>query len=198
MSKTEKSNQKIRTLVLNGNPGKSTLCKSLAEAVGEGAINSGKEVRLLHLSQLSFDPDLSEGYRSVQPLEPDLKAAQEAILWCDELIIVHPLWWGSAPAKLKGFFDRVLEPGFAFRYVEGKEFPEKLLKGKTASVLITSDTPGWYLKWVYGNGWIKTLRKQILEFCGFEKVRVSVAGPVRTSNSDARNAMISKAKKLAA
>jgi len=198
MSIRQKSNRKTRALILDGNPGKSTLCHALAEAMQEGAEASGKDVHLLSLAQMSFDPNLAEGYRQEQPLEPDLQAAQEALSWCDEFIIVHPLWWGSAPAKLKGFFDRVLQPGFAFNYVEGKDFPEKLLAGKTAAVLITSDTPGWYLKWVYGNGWSKTLRKQILEYCGFAKVRVKTVGPVRTSSADQRNAMISDARKFAA
>ncbi len=194
----QKSKHITRTLVLDGNPGHSTLCQALAEAAQEGAKASGKDVRLIRLSQMSFDPNLAESYGDEQPLEPDLKAAQEAITWCDELIIVHPLWWGSAPAKLQGFFDRVLQPGFAFRYVEGKSFPEKLLTGKTASVLITSDTPEWYYRWIYGNGWTKILRKQILGFCGFSKVRVKMVGPIRTSSPDARSAMISNARKLAA
>jgi len=198
MSVHQKSNHKTCTFVLNGNPGQSTLCQALAEAIQEGAKASGKSVRLLSLSQMTFDPNLAEGYSEEQPLEPDLKAAQEALSWCDELIIVHPLWWGSAPAKLKGFFDRVLQPGFAFRYVEGKDFPEKLLVGKTAAVLITSDTPEWYYRWIYGNGWTKTLRKQILEYCGFSKVRVQMVGPVRSSSPDDRSAMISNARKLAA
>ncbi len=198
MSIHKQTKQKIRTLVLNGNPGKSSLCKVLAEAAHEEALTSGKETRILHLSQMSFDPDLTEGYRGKQPLEPDLKSAQDAISWCDELIIVHPLWWGSAPAKLKGLFDRILLPGFAFRYNDGAEYPEKLLTGKTATVIITSDTPGWYLNFVYGNGWIKTLKKQILQFCGFSKIRIKIVGPIRSSTPDQRAQMILKAKKLAA
>jgi len=197
---TQKTTQQkqIRTLVLNGNPGKSSLCKVLAETAQEEAQALGKKARILHLSQMSFDPDLSEGFRGKQPLEPDLKSAQDAISWCDELIIIHPLWWGSAPAKLKGLFDRILLPGFAFRYNDGAAYPEKLLIGKTASVLITSDTPGWYLNFVYGNGWIKTLKKQILQFCGFGKIRIKIIGPIRSSTPDERARMILLAKKIAA
>ncbi len=198
MSTQKTTKQKTRTLVLNGNPGKSSLCKVLAEAAHDEAQASGKDVRILHLSQMSFDPDLTEGFQGKQQLEPDLTAAQDAISWCDELIIVHPLWWGSAPAKLKGLFDRILLPGFAFRYNDGAEYPEKLLTGKTASVLITSDTPGWYLSLVYGNGWIKTLKKQILQFCGFGKIQIKIIGPIRSSTPDQRAQMILKAKKLAA
>jgi NAD(P)H dehydrogenase (quinone) len=34
-------------------------------------------------------------------------------------IIVHPNWWGQPPAILKGWVDRVLRPGVAYRFLEG-------------------------------------------------------------------------------
>lgn len=53
------------------------------------------------------------GYREVQALEPDLVAAQENIRWYERWAIFYPVWWGSVPALLKGFFDRVLYADFA-------------------------------------------------------------------------------------
>ena len=44
---------------------------------------------------------------------------------------------------LKGFVDRVFLPGFAFKYRPGKAFPAQLLKGRTAQLLVTMDTPPW-------------------------------------------------------
>jgi putative NADPH-quinone reductase len=111
--------------------------------------------------------------------EPDLQALSEDIIWCDRLVIVHPLWWGSAPARLKGLLDRLLMPGFAFRYIEGRPLPKPLLAGRKARVVITSDTPTFFLKWFYGNGWVKVLRRQILAFCGFKDLKVMYCGPVR-------------------
>lgn len=57
---------------------------------------------------------LHEG-REVQPLEPDLAGAQEAVSWSDQVVFVDPNWWGSMPALLKGFIDRVFLPGYAFK-----------------------------------------------------------------------------------
>jgi NAD(P)H dehydrogenase (quinone) len=43
---------------------------------------------------------------------------------CDELqaadgiVVVHPNWWGQPPAVLKGWIDRVIRPGIAYRFVE--------------------------------------------------------------------------------
>lgn len=43
-------------------------------------------------------------------LEEDLVKAQELIRWADHLVFVYPIWWGTMPAVLKGFFDRVFLP----------------------------------------------------------------------------------------
>lgn len=196
MPPVHSTNRKSRIFVLEGNPGQSTFCQVLADSACEDARAGGAEVKYLRLSQMQFDSNLAEGYRQVQKLEPDLTAVQEALAWCDKLVLVHPLWWGSAPARLKGLFDRTLLPGFAFKYADGKDFPEKLLKGKTAHVLISSDTPEWYLRWGYGDGWPKILRKQILGFCGFEKVKIKTLGPLRKATGAQRAAMLLDARKF--
>ncbi len=48
------------------------------------------------------------------------------------------------PAILKNFIDNNITSGFAFKYVEGKNMPLKLLKGKSMRIFATADGP-WYL-----------------------------------------------------
>jgi hypothetical protein len=104
-------------------------------------------VRELRLGQLDFDPSLHEGYRQVQPLEADLLAAQEAILWAEHLVFAYPIWWGGAPALLKGFVDRAFLPGFAFKYRPGKAFPEQLRRPHGPAAGDDGYT-AWYFRWV--------------------------------------------------
>lgn len=179
MAFLENGGSPARLLILNGNPGTKTLCGAMAERIAERARDGGHDVRLVHLSTLDFDANLKEGYRQRMAWEPDLKTFADSLTWCDRLVIVHPLWWGSAPGRLKGLFDRLLMPGFAFEYIEGKALPRPLLAGRKARVVITSDTPTFFLKWFYGNGWIKVLRRQILAFCGFSDLKVMYCAPVR-------------------
>ena len=47
------------------------------------------------------------------------------------------------PALMKGFLDRVLLPGFAFKKREGSVWWDKYLTGKTARLICTLDQPGW-------------------------------------------------------
>ncbi|MBL4788648.1 MAG: NAD(P)H-dependent oxidoreductase [Kordiimonadaceae bacterium] len=187
-----------KVMILDGHPKSGSFSGALTEAARESAEAAGHTVQLVRLSDMTFDPDLAAGYAERQELEPDLKAFQKSLLWCDHFIIAHPLWWGAAPAKLKGLFDRALLPGFAFENVGGKALPIPLLKGRTAHVMITSDTPGWYLRWVYGAGWLKIFKRQILDFCGFSKVRFNTFGPFENSSAAQRQKFLLKAKKAVA
>jgi len=168
-----------RILVLDGHPDAESLCGSLATIAGEAAAARGATVQTLRLSALTFDSNLAGGYKTRQQHEPDLVMFLEALRWCDTLILIHPMWWGSAPAKLKGLIDRTFLPGIAFAYEGDGHFPKKLFDGRTSRVLITTDTPGWYLWLGYRNGWRNVLRRQILDFVGLKVTHMKTIGPIR-------------------
>lgn len=72
-------------------------------------------------------------------LAEDIQSEIEKISWADYIIFQFPLWWFSVPAILKGWLDRVLVKGFA--YDTGKIFSNGLLKEKSASVIVTTQSP---------------------------------------------------------
>ena len=131
-------------LIINGHPDKESFCFAIAESYNTGAIKASTNVKLVHLIDLKFNPILTYGYRIISELEPDLVQMQQDILWADHLVFVYPNWWSTVPALLKGLFDRIFVPGFAFKYKENSPFWDKLLKGKTARLIVTMDTPKWY------------------------------------------------------
>ncbi len=84
------------------------------------------------------------------------------------------------PAVLKGLFDRVWLPGFAFRFRKdlfGKRLGlwERLMKGKTARVVVTAATRPIVIRILFGD-FTNEIRNGILRFSGF-KTRVTVFGP---------------------
>ncbi len=187
-----------RVLVIVGHPASDSLCAGLAEVYADTARAQGHEVRVMQLGELQFDPVLHMGYRGKQALEPDLLAAQAAISWAEHLCFVFPVWWGGPPALLKGFLDRLMQPGFAFQYRKGKAFPEQLLRGRSADMLVTMDTPPWYFKWVYRMPAIHLMRKTTLEFCGIKPVKTLMLGPVLGSSAKQRSRWLAQSRKLAA
>ncbi|WP_409422301.1 hypothetical protein ABHF91_04635 [Pseudaeromonas sp. ZJS20] len=65
-----------KIVLILGHPAQESLCGQLADRYQRSAEALGHAVRRLELGQLQFDPVLHEGYRQVQPLEPDLQRAQ--------------------------------------------------------------------------------------------------------------------------
>ncbi|GAA6141265.1 NAD(P)H-dependent oxidoreductase [Hydrogenophaga sp. 5NK40-0174] len=186
-----------RILLIDAHPQATSLCAALAHSYAQGASErGGVTVRTLALRDMQFDPILRVGYDDRQALEPDLQMAQAAIEAADHVVIVTPLWWGSVPALLKGFFDRTLEKGWAYRYTE-KGMPEGLLAGRSARVVMTSDSPGWYLRLFQGNPTQNQLVRSTLKFCGFKPVGFTRIGPVHSSTQEQRARWLQEVERVA-
>lgn len=184
-------------LIIDGNPADNTLCSAIAQAFAQGAESGADvQVRSIALRRLRFDPILHAGYKGEQALEPDLLKAQAALTWAQHVVWVYPNWWGSMPALLKGFFDRVLTPGFAFRYRKNSPLWDKLLAGKTAELLVTMDTPGWYYRWVWHRPGHQQMRHTILGYCGIATTRISEFGPVHGATDERRAQWLKQAQAL--
>lgn len=186
-----------KILIIVGHPNASSSCAALAENYAQAARQSGAEVELLHLNQLDFRLNLEAGYHAQQALEPDLQRAQQLIEWCDHLCVVTPTWWGSMPALLKGFIDRTFLPGFAFKYRQGSMLPEKLLAGRSARLIVTTDTPPLLLRTVMGDPTVKSVAQSVMGFCGFRPVRVARFGAIRSSTAQQRETWLAQTVKLA-
>ena len=184
-----------KVLVLSANPKKDSFAGHLADSYVASA-SKNFDVQLFKLADMAFDPNLSEGFEDGQFLEKPLVLFQEALKWCDHLVIITPIWWGTLPAKLKGLIDRTFLPGFAFQYEEGKAFPKKLLPGKTARIVMTMDTPPWYYRWVQRAPAVHQLNITTLKFVGFTSVKSMMVGPVISSTELARNQWIASVSRL--
>ncbi len=168
-----------RILTLNGHPADNSLSEGLISAYLDGAAGSHSEIRRHDLSKMTFDPDFGGGgYKNPKPLEADLENFLTDLEWCNHFVIASPLWWGGMPSKLKGLFDRALLPGRAFDpHVIKAGLPKPLLGGKTARILLTSDTPNWAFSMMYGWAARKQMERQILKFVGIKPIKFSNFAP---------------------
>ncbi len=186
----------MKIYILLAHPDKNTFNGRLADAYANTAKLKGHEVRIQNLGELNFDPILWQGYKVIQELEPDLKQAQENILWCNKWVIFYPIWWGSVPAIFKGFLDRTLYSGFAYKYHEKDPFWDKLLKGRSAHVITTCDAPVWWIWWQYRNSDINTVKRATLKFCGISPVKVTRIGRLKYLDEKQRQKKIEMVKKM--
>jgi putative NADPH-quinone reductase len=186
-------------VILQGHPdpGGGHYGHALAEAYAEGAAESGHEVEILPVAEFDF-PLLrtKKDFDSSTPPEVIVRC-QQAISRADHLVIIHPLWLGSMPALLKGFLEQVFRPGFAFGKPAKPGRPgAKLLKGKSARVIVTMGMPGFAYRWVYGAHAVKSLERNILAFTGFHPIRRTLIGMVEARDDAGRVKRLASVRKL--
>jgi NAD(P)H dehydrogenase (quinone) len=113
----------------------------------------------------------------------------QEIASADGIVIVHPNWWGQPPAILKGWVDRVLRPGIAYKFVEGdggEGVPLGLLKAGSAIVFNTSNTPADREQAVFGDPLELVWKKCVFGLCGVVEVHREMFGVVVTSSQKER------------
>ena len=163
---------------------------ALAAAYAEGAAAAGHELRLHDLAVMHFDADFgARDFSAPKPLEPDLARFMDDLNWAQHLVMVAPMWWGGLPAKAKGLIDRAFLPGLAFDpEVRRHGLPRPLLAGRTARLIVTSDTPAVVFRWMYGQPLRRMIGRQVLSFVGIRPTAFSHFSPVESSTPATREA----------
>jgi putative NADPH-quinone reductase len=186
-------------LIIDGHPDPKAAhyVHALSTAYRDGARLAGHQVRGIVVSELWF-PLLRTGedFKSGAPAA-SIRKAQEWLTWADHVVILFPLWLGSMPALLMGFFEQVLRPGFAFGAERGRLLPErKLLAGKSARIVVTMGMPSWFYRWYFRAHSLKSLKRNILGSCGFSPIRACVVGAVETASPAARGGWLARIQRL--
>lgn len=183
-----------RIIIVVGHARAGTFCEALGEAYRRGAEAGGHQARLFVTANMRFDPVLREGFIEVQPLEPDLAAAHDAMLAANHLVLIFPLWLGTLPAILKGFLERVLQPDLVEPSKQGKFV--KILKGKSARVIVTMGMPGFVYRWWFGAHALKMLKRNILGFIGVGPVHSTIYGNVEGIGAEGRRRWLADVEKM--
>ncbi len=138
----------------------------LGAAVG-GLRSAGHDVDVLDLHADGFDPVMRVEelavYTAGKWLDPKVGEYQGRLDKSDYLYLVFPVWWESMPALLKGFFDKVFLPGWAFTEAD---FLPLLGHIRGATVITTMGAP----KAVHTSV-VPALCKGTLEACGVGPTR---------------------------
>jgi len=151
---------------------------ALADAYAAGAKEGGHDVRRIDVARVDFALLSQKKEFESAPPEAAIRAAQADIAWCDHLVVLYPLWLGDVPARLKGFLEQVFRPGFAFAAAQQHRFPARLLTGRSARIVVTMGMPALVYRWFFRAHSLKSLRRNILGFCGFGPVRSTLIGRV--------------------
>lgn len=168
-----------RILVLDGHPDPDPrrFCHALADAYASGAVSAGHEVRRVDLSGLEFPDLIRRDDWEAAAAPAAILGVQADIAWAQHLVIIHPLWLGFMPARLKALFEQTFRPGFAFGQRE-RTVGDGRLKGRTARVIVTMGMPAAIYRGFYFAHALTALRRNILSFVGIGPTRTTIVGNV--------------------
>jgi NAD(P)H dehydrogenase (quinone) len=143
--------------VILAHPDATSFNMAVAERYCETARTNGHEVVFRDLYRMGFDPVLKATERPTADdfqLAPDVAAEIELIAGADIFVLVYPIWFGTPPAMMKGYVERVLGAGFPYGAVRDR-LPHPLLTGKR---LLSFTSSGTSKPWLEEQGAWMSLR----------------------------------------
>jgi len=174
----------MKISVILGHPTPGSFNHALAKTAVETLSAFGHEVIFHDLYAENFDPILRTGEISRgAPAPEQIERHSAEILSAEGVVIVHPNWWCQPPAILKGWVDRVLRAGQAYRFEASGAVG--LLKARTALVITTANNPQENEVAMYGDPLEVFWKKVVFGLCGVPCERL-IFSPVILSTPDAR------------
>ena len=158
----------MKVLVILGHQNKGSYCHAITETAVEELKAAGHEVTFHDLYEEAFDAILPhQEIPKGSTVDPVVQTQCDELAAADGFVVVHPNWWAQPPAILKGWIDRVFRQGVAYEFAEGGGIVGHL-KGKTALVITTSNTPRDVELKLFGDPLQNLWKNCIFGFCGLE------------------------------
>lgn len=131
-------------VIIYGHPYGKSYNAGIRDAVLATLEKQGRARALIDLYADGFDPAAREAdlalYSKGGTADPLARKYMEILGRASEAVYIYPVWWGTEPAIIKGFHDKVLLKDFAWSYTPEGRLSPKLHIQKT-SIITTSDAP---------------------------------------------------------
>ncbi len=185
--------------LINGHPhgSKAHLCHAIADAYAKGARGAGAKLRRIDLAALDI-PYLRDSADLATPPPRAILECQDAVRAADHLVVIYPLWLGSMPALVKSFFEQLSRNEFAIAASEKGGWPRKMLKGKSARVIVTMGMPSAAYKLFFGAQGVKSFESGILGMSGFKPIRETLIGGAGDLDAKRAKALLGRMEALGA
>ncbi len=134
----------MNILIVKAHPSSLGHTHKIAETYANAKKAKGHTVKIVDLYAKEYQtPYLSfENIREMTPPSTQ-KIFEDQVTWANEIVVVHPIWWGMPPAIMKNWVDITFWVHFAYRYSpEGEVI--KMLNEKTAKIFATCGGTGWW------------------------------------------------------
>lgn len=187
-----------RICLIDGHPDATPerFCHALVDAYQTGARAGGHEVQRIDIAALDIQPLASAGAFALAPPEP-VRSEREKIAAADHVCLIFPLWLGSMPSKTRAFFEHAACGQFLLATGDSAHaWPKKMMKGKSARIIITMGMPGFAYRLFFDAGSLKALQRGLFGVSGFKPVRHTIFGGVDAAGDAGRRSWLQKVNRL--
>ena len=165
----------MNILIVKAHPSSQGYTHRIASTYADAKRSQGHTVEIvdLYTKEYAIEPFRFEKLKEYKVL-PLQKKFHDQLLWAHEIVVVHPIWWGTVPSVMKNWVDVTFWPHIAYQYTSTGKI-EKLLEGKGAKIFATSGGPSWYYRFPFlpfRSFWVTT----VFEFCGVDVASIKVCG----------------------
>lgn len=135
----------MKNLIVVGHPNENSFCyNGIFRTIKRELKKNKEEIEIVDLYRDSFS----------RPRTDLIKRYQELVTWSDRIYFVSPVWWFRLTPRMEVFFDEVMTPGFAYKFIPifGKyAYPKPFLKDKKVRTYITHGAPALPVVTLYLN-----------------------------------------------
>jgi NAD(P)H dehydrogenase (quinone) len=165
----------MNILIVKAHPSPSGHAHRIAETYAQAKKTKGHTVEIIDLYAKECQADFLTFTNIREMVPPPIqKKCEDQITWADEIVMVHPIWWGLPPAIMKNWVDITFWVHFAYRYSpDGAVI--KLLNNKTAKVFATAGGSSWYYHFIF-MPLLSYWRLCVFGFTGIELVDLKICG----------------------
>jgi NAD(P)H dehydrogenase (quinone) len=114
----------MRILAVLSHPNRASFTGAMLDAFVDGAEGAGHEVDVADLHRMAFDFAFQAGDAAQfggAPMPDAVVAEQARIERADAIAFFYPVYWWTFPALLRGWIDRVLSFGWAYRFSDSPD-----------------------------------------------------------------------------
>ncbi|KIO75018.1 NAD(P)H dehydrogenase [Pedobacter lusitanus] len=187
----------MNNLIIYCHPNPESFNHAVKDSLQKQAIQSGHHTRIRDVYTLNFNPVLTRedvlAFKAGNT-PADILQEQEHITWADIITLVHPIWWTGMPGILKGYFDRVLSYGFAYRY--GQYGLEQMLAGKRMYIInsVGSEEQNYVDKGIFDA--MRIVAQNTFGFTGLQIEEHRFFSSVITASEETRKAYLNSLENL--
>ncbi len=189
--------KKICVIDGHPDPDDSRLIHALCDEYCAGATKGGHEISRIDIARLDCKP---LKYKSDFDIDPDSTVQRERakLITAEHVVLMFPLWLGSMPAATRAFFEQMARGEFFLEANEdaGHKWPKRMMKGKSARIVVTMGMPAIAYKTLFAGASLKAVERGLFGISGFKPVRHTVLGNVDGGTEEQNKIRLSEIRAL--